>query len=65
MSHTRALSGTQQVRMDVPGEKDFTMRGVCYSAVSYAPVFIGRTAVVVGFLTVCVAVQAVSHPSTL
>jgi flavin-dependent dehydrogenase len=28
--------------MEVPGEKEFMMRGLCYSAVSYAPLFIDR-----------------------
>jgi alkyl hydroperoxide reductase subunit F len=41
-------TGARQVRMNVPGEKDYTMRGLCYSAVSYAPLFIGRTAIVIG-----------------
>lgn len=34
--------------MDVPGEKEFMMRGLCYSAVSYAPLFIDRDVVVIG-----------------
>jgi alkyl hydroperoxide reductase subunit F len=34
--------------MDVPGEKEFMMRGLCYSAVSYAPLFIDREVVVIG-----------------
>jgi alkyl hydroperoxide reductase subunit F len=34
--------------MDVPGEKEFMMRGLCYSAVSYAPLFIDRQVVVIG-----------------
>ena len=34
--------------MDVPGEKDYMMRGLCYSAVSYAPLFIERDVVVIG-----------------
>jgi NADH-dependent peroxiredoxin subunit F len=41
-------SGTRQKRLEVPGEKDFIMKGLCYSALSYAPLFIDRTAVVVG-----------------
>src|SRR3990170_2663590 len=35
-------------RLDVPGEKEFMMRGLCYSAVSYAPLFIEREACVIG-----------------
>jgi alkyl hydroperoxide reductase subunit F len=41
-------TGARQVRMNVPGEKEFTMKGLCYSALSYAPLFIGRTAIVIG-----------------
>ena len=41
-------SGTRQKRMEVPGEKEFIMRGLCYSALSYAPLFIDRKTVVVG-----------------
>ena len=35
-------------RLEVPGEKEFMMRGLCYSAVSYAPLFIDRDVVVIG-----------------
>jgi NADH-dependent peroxiredoxin subunit F len=41
-------TGTKQQRLTVPGEKDFIMRGLCYSALSYAPLFIDRETVVVG-----------------
>ena len=41
-------SGTMQVRLDVPGEKEYTMKGVCYSAISYAPLFIDKSAIVIG-----------------
>jgi alkyl hydroperoxide reductase subunit F len=41
-------SGTQHQRLNVPGEKEFLMRGLCYSAFSYAPLFIDRTTVVIG-----------------
>ncbi len=41
-------TGARQVRMDVPGEKDYTMKGLCYSALSYAPLFIDKTAIVIG-----------------
>jgi alkyl hydroperoxide reductase subunit F len=41
-------TGTQQARLNVPGEKDFIMRGLCYSALSYAPLFIDRATVVIG-----------------
>jgi alkyl hydroperoxide reductase subunit F len=34
--------------LDVPGEKEFMMRGLCYSAISYAPLFIDREVVVIG-----------------
>lgn len=41
-------TGTRQVRMDVPGEKEYTMKGLCYSALSYAPLFIDRSVMVIG-----------------
>jgi alkyl hydroperoxide reductase subunit F len=41
-------TGAKQVRMGVPGEKEFTMKGLCYSALSYAPLFIDRTTIVIG-----------------
>jgi thioredoxin reductase len=34
--------------LDVPGEQEYMMRGLCYSAVSYAPLFIERNVVVIG-----------------
>lgn len=48
---TKALivaTGARQVRLTVPGERDYIMRGLCYSALSYAPLFIDRLTVVVG-----------------
>lgn len=48
---TRTLvlaTGARKERLDVPGEKEFNLRGLSYSAVSYAPLFADRTAVVVG-----------------
>jgi thioredoxin reductase len=41
-------TGTRQVRMNVPGEKEYTMKGLCYSALSYAPLFIDKSAIVIG-----------------
>ncbi|MEW5830855.1 MAG: NAD(P)/FAD-dependent oxidoreductase [Chloroflexota bacterium] len=41
-------TGARQVRMNVPGEKEFTMKGLCYSALSYAPLFIDRNVIVIG-----------------
>jgi NADH-dependent peroxiredoxin subunit F len=41
-------SGTRQVRLNIPGEKEYTMKGVCYSALSYAPLFIDKKTVVIG-----------------
>lgn len=34
--------------LKVPGEKEYMMRGLCYSAISYAPLFIERDVVVIG-----------------
>jgi alkyl hydroperoxide reductase subunit F len=48
---TRAVilaTGTRQVRMEVPGEKEYTMKGLCYSALSYAPLFIDKSVAVIG-----------------
>jgi alkyl hydroperoxide reductase subunit F len=41
-------TGAKGRLMDVPGEKEFMMRGLCYSAVSYAPLFIERDVCVIG-----------------
>ncbi len=41
-------TGARQVRMDVPGEKQYTMKGLCYSALSYAPIFIDKSVIVIG-----------------
>jgi len=41
-------TGTKQMRMNVPGEKEYMMKGLCYSALSYAPLFIDRNTMVVG-----------------
>ena len=41
-------TGAKQQTLKVPGEKEYMMRGLCYSALSYAPLFIDRTTVVIG-----------------
>jgi thioredoxin reductase len=41
-------SGTQQQRLNVPGEEKYLMRGLSYSALSYAPLFVDKTAIVIG-----------------
>ena len=41
-------TGAKQLHLKVPGEKEYMMRGLCYSALSYAPLFIDRTVVVIG-----------------
>jgi thioredoxin reductase len=41
-------TGAKPQLLDVPGEREFMMRGLCYSAISYAQLFIDREAVVVG-----------------
>jgi alkyl hydroperoxide reductase subunit F len=48
---TRAVivaTGTRQQLLNVPGEKEFIMRGLCYSALSYAPLFIDKSTAVIG-----------------
>ena len=41
-------TGAQGQHLNVPGEKEFMMRGLCYSAMSYAPLFIERETTVIG-----------------
>jgi thioredoxin reductase len=41
-------TGALGQQLKVPGEKEFMMRGLCYSAVSYAPLFIERDTCVIG-----------------
>ncbi len=41
-------TGAQQQWLDVPGEREYLSRGLCYSALSYAPLFIDKETVVVG-----------------
>jgi thioredoxin reductase len=41
-------TGARGKRLNVPGEKEFMMRGLCYSATSYAPLFVDRVAAVIG-----------------
>jgi NADH-dependent peroxiredoxin subunit F len=48
---TKALiiaTGARQQLLNVPGERDYLSRGLCYSAVSYAPLFIDKKTVVIG-----------------
>src|SRR5574341_41934 len=48
---TRTLlicTGAKARFLEVPGERQFMNRGLCYSAISYAQFFIDRTAAVVG-----------------
>ena len=41
-------TGVRMESLNVPGEKDFYFKGLCYSAVSYAPLFIEKNALVIG-----------------
>lgn len=41
-------TGTRQHFLDVPGEREYLSKGLCYSALSYAPLFIEKNTVVVG-----------------
>src|SRR4030042_1567476 len=41
-------TGALGQRRQVPGEQEYMMRGLCYSAVSYAPLFIERQTAVIG-----------------
>ena len=40
--------GSQVKRLNVPGEQDYAGRGLTYSAISYAPLFINKRTVVIG-----------------
>jgi alkyl hydroperoxide reductase subunit F len=41
-------TGSRVKQLGVPGEKEFIGRGVSYSAISYAPLFLGRRTAVIG-----------------
>lgn len=41
-------TGSRQQWLNVPGEREFLSKGLCYSAMSYAPLFIEKDAVVIG-----------------
>ena len=41
-------TGARQRFLNVPGEREYLSRGLCYSAVSYAPLFIDKKTVVIG-----------------
>jgi alkyl hydroperoxide reductase subunit F len=41
-------TGTRQQWLDVPGEQEYISKGLCYSAFSYAPLFIDKKTVVIG-----------------
>ncbi len=41
-------TGANGKRLNVPGEKEYLMRGLCYSATSYAPLFVDRITAVIG-----------------
>ena len=41
-------TGARQQLMNVPGEREYLSKGLCYSALSYAPLFIDKDTVVVG-----------------
>jgi alkyl hydroperoxide reductase subunit F len=41
-------TGTHQVPLDIPGEKEYFLRGLAYSSLSYAPLFRDRAVAVVG-----------------
>lgn len=41
-------TGARQQFLNVPGEREYLSRGLCYSAISYAPLFIEKNTVVIG-----------------
>lgn len=63
---TRTLilaTGTRGIRLNVPGEDDLEMRGLCYSAMTYAPLMVDRNVVVVG--SEMLALRAVAELSRI
>jgi thioredoxin reductase len=41
-------TGTRPQALNIPGERQYHMKGLCYSALTYAQLFIDRTAIIVG-----------------
>lgn len=41
-------NGVSQRWLDIPGEKEFLGKGICYSAISYAPLFLDKITSVIG-----------------
>jgi alkyl hydroperoxide reductase subunit F len=41
-------TGAKQQWLKVPGEREYLSKGLCYSAISYAPLFIDKRTVVIG-----------------
>ena len=41
-------TGTRPQKLNIPGERQYHMKGLCYSALTYAQLFIDRAAIVVG-----------------
>jgi len=41
-------TGSRQQWLNVPGEREYLSKGLCYSALSYAPLFIEKDTVVIG-----------------
>ncbi len=41
-------TGTRQEWLNVPGEREYLSKGLCYSALSYAPLFLEKETVVIG-----------------
>lgn len=63
---TRTLiiaTGAVGEMLHVPGEREFEMRGLCYSAMTYAPLMVDRRVVVVGCETL--ALRAVAELSRI
>jgi alkyl hydroperoxide reductase subunit F len=56
-------TGARGQLLEVPGEKTYMMRGLCYSAVSYAPLFIERDAAVIG--DTALALRATAELATI
>jgi thioredoxin reductase len=56
-------TGARGEMVQVPGEAEFEMKGLCYSAMTYAPLMVGRDVVVVG--EAMMALRAVAELSRI
>src|SRR5690606_16700138 len=56
-------TGARGQMLDVPGEREFEMKGLCYSAMTYAPLMVDKRVIVIGERMM--AVRAVAELSRI